>query len=205
MKILLVYLQPKDIPEVLEPLKEIPCDKLYLKYYPYPSVYQEAFLFIQRHSEYTHILWLQNDIVLTKKDFAKAKSQLLNSNLDLIGLSMNVDMSGGRYKCAYTIEPFGIHYNHQSFEWALFGQYHGLKNVFHNGGPFLILRKLYLRFPLHGDKGTGFNADLHMGFELWRENIPYPLDTNINLLHLRYIGVMQVGTKEPITEYIRYD
>jgi len=204
LKILLVYLQPKDIPEVLEPLKEIPSDKLYLKYYPYPLVYHEALVFIQRHSEYTHILWLQNDIVLTKKDFAKAKSQLLNYNLDLIGLSMNVDMSGGRYKCAYTIEPFKIHKT-KKIEWALFGQYHGIKNVFHNGGPFLIDRKLYLRFPLHGDETTGFNADMNMGLELWRENIPYPLDTNINLLHLRYIGLMQVGNKEPITEYIRYD
>ena len=203
MKILLVYLQPKDIPEVLEPLKEIPCDKLYLKYIKYPDVYHVANDFILNHSEYTHIFWLQNDIILTKKDFAKAKSRLLNYNLDILGLSMNVDMSGGRYKCAYTIEPFEIH-KIKKIHWALFGQYHGLKNVFHNGGPFLINRKLYLRFVLHGDEKTGFNADMNQGFELWRENIPYPLDTNINLLHLRYIGIMQVGKKEPCTELIRF-
>ncbi len=204
MKILLIYLQPKDIPEVLEPLKEIPCDKLYLKYYSYPGVYQEAFLFIKRHTEYTHIFWLQNDIILTKKDFANAKSRLLNNNLDLIGLGMNVDMSGGRYKCAYTIEPFEIH-KFKKVEWALMNQYHGIKNVFHNGGPFLITRTLYLRFPLHGDTITGFNADMNFGLELWKENIPYPLDTNINLLHLRYIGEMQVGKKVPSMEYVRFD
>ncbi len=203
MSILLVYIQPKDIPEVLEPLKEIPCDKLYLKYIKYPDVYHVAKDFILNHSEYTHIFWLQNDIILTKKDFAKAKSRLLNYNLDILGLSMNVDMSGGRYKCAYTIEPFEIH-KIKKIHWALFGQYHGLKNVFHNGGPFLINRKLYLRFVLHGDEKTGFNADMNQGFELWRENIPYPLDTNINLLHLRYIGIMQVGKKEPCTELIRF-
>jgi len=203
MKILLVYLQPKDIPEVLEPLKEIPCDKLFLKYQPYPSVYQNAFLFIKNHSEYTHIFWLQNDIILTKKDFAKAKSRLLNYNLDLLGLGMNVDMSGGRYKCAYTIEPFEIH-KIKRIEWALFGQYHGLKNVFHNGGPFLITRELYLKYPLHGDIETGYNADMNQGLELWRDNIPYPLDTNINLLHLRYIGIMQVGKKESCAKLIRF-
>jgi len=58
MKILLVYLQPKDIPEVLEPLDDIFCDKLYLKYFPYPDVYFEALDFIKLHREYTHIFRL---------------------------------------------------------------------------------------------------------------------------------------------------
>lgn len=36
IKPLLVYLQAGDYPEVLEPLKDIPCDKLILKYMAYP-------------------------------------------------------------------------------------------------------------------------------------------------------------------------
>jgi len=201
MKILLVYLQPKDIPKVLEPLKDIFCDKLYLKYFPYPDVYFEALDFIKRHTEYTHIFWLQNDIILNPSDFDNALRKI-NAN-QILGLSMNVGLSGNqKFYDAYTIEPFEIN-KHKKIEWAKKGQYKGIKNVFHNGGPFLIERKLYLEFPLHGDLKTGFNADMYMGFELWRANIPYPLDTEANLKHLRYVGKMQVNLKRPHTEYIR--
>ena len=204
MKILLVYLQPKDIPEVLEPLEDIFCDKLYLKYIPYPDVYFQAYDFIKLHSEYTHIFWLQNDIVLTPLAFGLCVAKFKVNNLKLLGLSMNVGLSGNeKFYDAYTIEPFALHYNHTSIEWAKKGQYKGIKNVFHNGGPFLIERKLYLKFPLHGEVGTGFNADMHFGFELWRENILYPIDTEANLKHLRYVGKMQVNLKTPHTEFIR--
>jgi len=203
MKILLVYLQPKDIQEVLEPLDDIFCDKLYLKYIKYPDVYEIANDFIKRHSEYTHIFWLQNDIVLNPSDFESCVQKLIHYDFQLLGLSMNVDLSGlGKHLKAFTIEPFEIH-NYKRVEWARAYQYKGIVNVFHNGGPFLIERTLYLKFPLHGDKVTGFNADMHFGLELWGENIKYPLDTKANLKHLRYVGKMQVNLKRPHTEYIR--
>jgi len=105
LKILLIYLQPKDLDEVLEPLKEIECDKLFLRYIPYPIVYQIALDFIRKHIEYTHIFWLQNDIILTKKDFENCIWKLVKNNLRILGLSMNVDLKNPNLM-AYTTEHF---------------------------------------------------------------------------------------------------
>lgn len=203
MKILLVYLQPKDIPQILEPLKRIPCDKLYLKYIPYPFVYRAAYNFIQAHSEYTHIFWLQNDIMLSLEQFEACIKKLIENNLSLLGLSMNVDGSrDGRNLLAFTTKPFDIQ-KKKKIDWAKRGEYSGLIKVFHNGGPFLIERMLYLHYPLHGDTKTGFNADIYHGLELNWDNIEYYLDSKANLNHLRYIEKMQVGRKQAITEFVR--
>jgi len=204
MKILLVYLQPKDLPEVLEPLKEIFCDKLYLKYMKYPDVYFAAYDFIRLHKEYSHIFWLQNDIVLTPQAFGLCIKKLIDNEFIILGLSMNVGLAGNQKSLsAYTTEPFDILHDRKKIEWAKKGEHIGIIEVFHNGGPFLIERKLFLQFPLHGDLETGFNADMHQGSELWHCNINYPLDSEADLKHLRYVGKMQVNLKKPHTEYIR--
>ena len=70
MNVCIIYLQPKDGLElILEELEKIPCDKKILRYFPYPWVYQAANDFIKRNPRYTHFVWLQNDIILTKDDF----------------------------------------------------------------------------------------------------------------------------------------
>jgi len=196
MKILLVYLQPKDIPEVLEPLKDIFVDKIYLKYMKYPEVYEVALKFIKNHTEYTHIFWLQNDIVLNNSDFEKAVTRIHENNI--LGLSMFVEMENFK-DMAYTIEPFKI--TEQKYEWAIHGT-KGIIQVFHNGGPFICKREFYLKYPLTGDF-QGYNADYYHGFEMWRNNEPYYLISDANLSHLRFKGEMQVHKKTPHLEFIR--
>ena len=95
MKILLVYLQPKDgLTKVSKHLYDMGVDVLKLKYYPYPLVYQIARKTIESHPEYTHIVWLQNDIVLKKKDFIKLVNRYHSTGEpEILGASMNVDLS----------------------------------------------------------------------------------------------------------------
>jgi len=201
MKILLVYLQPKDIPEVLEPLREIQCDKLFLRYIQYPDVYRVAHKFIKDHSEYTHIFWLQNDIILTLKDFENCIWKLLKNNLRILGLSMNVDLENPN-QMAYTMKHFPYK-TKNNIQWAKKGEHEGIIEVFHNGGPFLIERSLFLYIPLHGWGKTGYNADIVHGIEFWQSHTKYYLDSEANLKHLRGIGVMQVNKKMPQAELIR--
>jgi len=202
MKILLVYLQPKDLPEVLEPLADIFCDKLFLRYFRYPRVYEVANDFIKLHSEYTHIFWLQNDIVLNPIDFESCIQKLIQYDFAILGLSMNVDLLEHRDKLAYTVKPFNTK-TYEDFKWAKKGEHIGIIKVFHNGGPFLIERNLYLKFPLIGEEITGFNADIVLGKQLWDNSINYYLDSEANLNHLRHVGKMQVNLKRPHTEFIR--
>lgn len=202
-KILLVYLQPKDIKEVLEPLKEIPCDKLYLKYTPYPVVYQLAYDFIRDHPEYTHIFWLQNDIILNKQVFAAICYEFASlPDIDILGVSMNVDLGENRNRCAFTTAP--ISRKNLKIDWPIRGFFEGIIKVYHNGGPFLIKRPLYMIFPLRGEERTGINADVLHGEALWNEKIPYYLDTRIHLKHLRYQGEMMIHKKESALEFVRW-
>jgi len=202
LKILLVYLQPKDLPEVLEPLNDIFCDKLFLRYFRYPRVYKVANDFIKLHSEYSHIFWLQNDIVLNPINFESCIQKSIHYNFSILGLSMNVDLDEFRNKLAYTVNPFDTK-TYDNFKWAKKGEHEGIIKVFHNGGPFLIKRDLYLKFPVIGEDVTGFNADIVLGKQLWDDSINYYLDSEANLKHLRFTGKMQVNLKRPHTEFTR--
>lgn len=199
-----MYLQPKNLPEVLEPLSKIPVDKLYLRYFPYPVVYQLAYDFIRDHPEYTHIFWLQNDIILHNEDFVKMCYTLgSNPDFDILGCTMNVDLDKHDHNLAFTTTPFDIT-SKKEIDWPVRGFYQGMVKVFHNGGPFLIKRELYLIFPLRGEKKTGLNADIYFGKSLYDEGIPYFVDTGIELKHLRYKGEMLVNRKEPQMEFKRW-
>ena len=212
MKVLLVYLQPKDgLDEVTDNLKEIPCDKLILKYFPYPMVYQIANKTILEHPEYTHILWLQNDIVLTVKDFNKMLSSHQSArdafNSQILGVSMNVDLSPrGMEEAAYTTKPF--HKSGDSFLQTIIPwekkQDRGIIKVFHNGGPFIAERPFYLMYPLTGYGKTGYNADILQGMKIHEDKIPYYLDTSIHLKHLRFQGKMMIGKKPMEVQIVRY-
>jgi len=199
MNVLLIYLQPKDIDEVLTPLKEIITDTLYLKYFPYPHVYKIAMKTIQQHPEYDYIFWLQNDIVLTKNDFWNMCNDIKKNNYDILGASMNVDLSyDGFEKCAFTKRPY---MNPKDPPFENLGDNEGIIQVFHNGGPFICKRQFLIDHPLTGDT-RGYNADYHHGKELFFEKIPYFLNADIHLKHLRYQGEMQVNKKTPEIEFL---
>jgi len=201
MKPLLVYLKPKDnIPQVEEAVKDITCDKLILKYFPYPEVYRTAHRMISQLKEYTHIIWLQNDIVLNYLDYARLCHRIQQYNFDILGCAMNVDLSPeGMNLLAYTKEPFLFDEKRGFIDkdppYVKRGTDKGTIPIFHNGGVFICKRDFYLKYPLKGFPNTGYNADLCHGIELNANNELYLLDSDITLLHLRYKGDMMVGRK----------
>lgn len=201
MKILLIYLKPKDgLEKVDEELAKIKCDKLILKYFPYPTVYRIALRTIIEHSEYSHLFWMQNDIVLTKEIYEKMALEIESRELPILGASMNVDLSpDGKAKSAYTTRPF----EGNKPPYVRIGENMGLIKVFHNGGVFIAKREFFIRFPLKGMGKAGYNADILQGREIWESEFDYYLNADIHLTHLRFMGSMQVGIKEPEIEFIK--
>ena len=201
MKILLIHLKPKDgLYEVDEALAKIKCDRLTLKYFPYPHPYKIALATIKEHKEYSHIVWVQNDIILTKEVFDKLVLQIESKKLSILGASMNVDLSpDGKEKCAYTTKPF------EGFKppYVKLGDNMGIIKVFHNGGVFIATREFYIKFPLKGNGKSGYNADIVQGREIYDAGENYYLDTSLNLLHLRFMGTMEVNRKPPGIEFVR--
>ena len=199
MNVLLIYLQPKDIPEVLDELKKIPVDQVHLKYFPYPEVYKIAMNIIKKYPRYDFIFWLQNDIVLNKEYFFQMCEDIKTNNFDILGCSMNVDLtSKGFEKCAYTMEKY---HNEKDPPYVDLGDHTGIISVFHNGGPFICKREILINQPLRGSDKGGYNADYYHGLDLDKAGIPYFLDADIQLKHLRYVGVMQVGKKQKETKF----
>ena len=201
MKILLIYLKPKDgLEKVDEELAKIKCDKLILKYFPYPDVYRIALRTIIEHSEYSHLFWLQNDIVLTKEIYERMALEIAQREIPILGASMNVDLSPfGKTKCAFTTVPF----EGNKPPYVTIGENMGLIKVFHNGGVFIAKREFFIRFPLKGMGKAGYNADILQGREIWESEFDYYLNADIHLTHLRFMGSMQVGIKEPEIEFIK--
>jgi GT2 family glycosyltransferase len=209
MNPLIIYLQPKDgLGHIRNKLLNIPCDKLILKYFPYPDVYQIARKSIEKHPEYDIIVWLQNDINFDKQAFFKLIQGLKNWKLDILGCSMNVDLTPhGLQHCAFTVKKFehevkGLVNNEPPF--VKKGTFRGLVKVYHNGGVFACTREFYLKFPLTGMGKGGYNADIDMGRRIWNAGINYFVDSEIHLKHERYAGTMQVGKKTPESQVIRW-
>lgn len=205
MNPLVIYLQPKDgLGHIRNQLLNVPCDKLILKYYPYPDVYNIALKTIKEHPEYSHIIWVQNDINFNKDAYFKLIKGLAAWKLEILGASMNVDLSPRGMKfLAYSVQPFEIHpTSHIPFTEK--GRHKGLVKVFHNGGVFACTREFYLKFPLTGKGKAGYNADIQHGQDIRDAGIKYFVDNEIFLKHERYMGINKVGVKEPEVEVIRY-
>jgi len=211
---LLVYLRPKDIPIVLENLDTIPCDKLYINYYPYPHPHRIARDYFLAHPEYTHLLICTNDLVVTKQDYDKMLENIVNyPMLDVMCGVCNVD--GDQEKDFWNICPDlpQLDANRRVYHW-----YHkqcGLKGfifrVAFAGFPFMciarhIVEGLMRKPGRPGYDGCdlfgvdGFAADLWFCTALWELHVPIYCDSNIEMLHLRYEYEMQVGKKEPNCE-----
>lgn len=204
MKVLIVYLQPcNDLHEVFEALDEIPHDILKLKYFPYPDVYRIIHRTILNHPEYTHIIWLQNDIVLNKESVEKLIKGIASSRVAILGAVMNVDLTPkGLDVLAYTVEPF-VHHLTIPPPFVKKNRFRGKKRVFHNGGVFICSRDFYLQFPIMGHFKTGYNADIAQGRKIWNAGFDYFVDNEIILKHLRYKGTMKVGKLPPEIEIVR--
>jgi len=205
MKLLIVYLQAcDDLPEVFEALDKINHDILKLKYFPYPDVYRIIHRTIVQHPEYTHIIWLQNDIILNKEDVEKLIKGIESSRVAILGAVMNVDLTpSGLDLLAYTTEPF-VHTISRPPPFVKKGKHNGKIRCFHNGGVFICTREFYLDFPIMGHFKTGYNADIAQGRKIWMAGFDYLVDNRIILKHLRYKGTIKVGKLPPEVQFVKH-
>jgi hypothetical protein len=204
MNPLIIYLQPKDeLEDVWLQLENIPCDKLVIRYMPYPMCYKAAYQQINEKKEYTHIIWVQNDIIFKKEDYFKLVKDFKETRALILGKAMNVDLSPkGLGLGAFTTEPFEFN-SGLDVPFEPLTQ-RGIIPCFHNGGVFITTREFYLKYPLKGIGQRGYNADFRHGKEIREAGLTYLIDTDEPLKHLRYKGKMMVGKKYPEVEYVKY-
>ena len=201
MRVLYIHFQPKDLPEVLEPLEKINCDKLYLRYVKYPDVHKIAMDTIKKHPEYSHIFWSSGDAVIIKEDFERLYRIVEKNNYSVLGMACNVDLTKkgmGWIAASFKKIPLGF----ENVDWIEKNEVKGIIQVQYSGCPMLIKREILVKYPLLGEKRTGFNTDLIFCHHLLENKIPILVDTSFNILHLRFKGEMQVGKKAPEIQFI---
>ena len=213
---LYVYLQPKIIPHVLEPLKEIPCDKLYIRYYPYPEPHRIARKFFLEHPEYTHLIIHPNDIIITKADYLKLLDDLQRYPfLEVISGVMNVDLEDNKDHLAACFNLPLLNYNDRRYYWIPREHVKGIQRVRHVGFSLTAISRKVIEELKDENGRPGFDGvdpktESIDGADVWFSNccyhagIPIYIDCDIFLVHERYVGEMQVGKKEPHIEFIPY-
>jgi len=194
IKPLLVYLQAGDYPEVLEPLKEIPCDKLILKYMAYPWPHDLAREFFLQHEEYTHLIIHPQDLVVTKEDYFKLYNDIRKYNFPVLSGVCNVS-NHGKFKALWSISkklPSLIH-NKRYYEFMPMGEGLGIIDVKFQGFIFcFIKRNVIERTTINGDyifRGAihingGAAPDLTFCHNCDEIGVKIYVDTNVRMKHL---------------------
>lgn len=216
---LLVYWRPKDILQVLQGLKTIPCDKLFINYFPYPYPQRITNNFFRIHKEYTHLIIIPNDLVCDVSHYNKIKSHIEKYDFEVVcGVA---PVGFGRYKdywCVTTNLP-ALDYNSRHYYWLSKNRYPNMiiQPLF-AGHPFMTLKRsvldkiqLWVVEPKYAGMGQplwetsgGFASDLSLAYSLKEHGIKINCDTGIIMGHLRYYEKMLVGIKKPKVVFLKY-
>lgn len=202
MKPILIYFNPKDLPQILEEYSKIKCiDKAMFCYFPYPQVIKKAKEWLSKHFEYTHILVASNDIIV-KEENVKKLLRVAEKYKTISGV-MNVDLKKYRNNWNVTTtlplwEPFN-----RSYRW--FGKKdYGIIKIMHSGWALMCVeRELLLSKTKEGRSfwkasyEGKYGMDLNFSHCCNAEKIPLFADTSNQMLHLRHQGEFLVGKKEP--------
>ncbi len=216
---LLVYWRPKDIQPVLDGLDTIPCDKLYMNYFPYPYNYTISRDFFLASPQYTHYIAQPNDLVPTLEIYRKL-TRRMEANPDKPVICGVCNWDTGKYKDYINITSNLPELAYQSRVYRKIS-----KNRYPNtflkvpwaGFPFMFIRRDVVEKipfaqvpfetkdrPVWETKG-GFGGDVAFAHSCKFYNIPIWADTSCNMEHLRFYGEMLVGKKPPNIEFKSYD
>ena len=221
IKPLICFANAYDCIESIEALKTIPCDQLHVEYFPYPQNYIEIEKWLESHKEYTHILYIAPDIVLTKSAYLIMIDYIKQHDPPVYGPSCNVDQNNDALACCLKLPE--IFYWNRRYRWVK--EHHRqyflehdmpLIQVKFNANLAFVRRDIFDKIPymalpydtderpIHESAG-GYACDLAFCHYCNHLDIPILVDMRVKLKHLRYAGPLQVGKKEPKITFYNYN
>jgi len=213
MKLLVFSPSPRDIPEFIAAMKEIPFDKLIVKYVHYADdPYNQALQFFLDHKQYSHFAIAPDDLILTRPGVEQLWKDAQEGH-DYISAVCNRDMKDMNLLAMSFNVPDGYR------PWREFQWYHTkdinpekypIIRVGWSGTPFCIMpRKLMEQITFDGDirwnpgAETTESYDIQLAIDLHEKGVAEMVDTRVFFKHLRYGGEIQVGYKKPYMLYIQ--
>lgn len=213
---LVVWWNPKDIPEVRKGIDELPCDKLFMNYFPYPYNYTLSRKFFLEHTEYTHYVALPNDLVPTKEIYDKLVARLEKEDYPVLSGVCNVDMDQHKDWVNVCLRLPKIPYNQRIYRWLaesqrlnLLSRNIELLDVGFAGFPFMFIRRdIIQKIPFAWtpeeteqrpiwEVVEGWSGDLAFCTSCDYYKIPIKADLTCLMQHLRFHGKMLVGKTDP--------
>lgn len=198
---LLVYLQPCDIPEVLNPLRMVPCDQLHVKYLETRTAQTIGWNFFRATKQYTHYLGTSNDLVVTAHDYHRMIDTVSdNPDKPVITALMNVNLNDDNL--AVTTEKVDLKKGIKGYRWLKSNSVGSdrLIKVWFSGGMLCVQRWMMeaISFKAHQKAN-----DFWFYQSLADNGIHVYADTAIRMTHLRGYGKIMVGKKAPELLYIK--
>jgi len=200
LKLLLIYWQPKDIPECINGIESLQnVDKLTIQYcgYPEPHKIQQEFL---ATADYDYIIMVTNDLIVEQKNLDTLIADINQHHHKIISGVCNADLD--KYKNFWNVtrkEPVD-----NKYRWVEMGTMQGIQPVAFAGFPLMaISREVYKQFNWCVN---GNNAAMDKRFCHWANNMGYQIMVNPQneMKHLHQQGDMMVGIKPKKVIYERY-
>lgn len=171
MKPLVFIPSPRDIPEFLEAVDKINLDKYWVKYHrPEILAYQELRRFFLEHTEYTHLIILPDDLIVSADDVDRLIDHVKkNPELQIVSGFCNIDITDLKDYANICIELVSDKRPRDYF-WKTFAELekycqenkneNGLIKVKFSGFPLMIIaRQVIEDIAFRNDSESGVSDD----------------------------------------------
>jgi hypothetical protein len=175
---------PRDIPDVLEAMRKIECDKIWAKYYNEYDAYQHIRNFFLKYTKYTHLVIIPDDLVVTPLHFGWLRFK---------SYSCNYPVLSGTCNAAYNTErdKFVCRKNSANDppmpkeELDAFANKDPVQEMAFEGFACCFIRRDVVEKIDFRGMFTKTAFDLTFAEDCKRQGIPVMVDTRIRILHLR--------------------
>jgi len=196
LKAVLLYFNPKDIPEVLNQFYSIKSiDKILFSYFSYPLVIGIAKGWLTYHPEYTHVMIASNDIMVTEENIKKML--MIAKSLKVVCGVMNVENNDFRFMNICEELPVK-NVDYREYKW-LKKENLGVIKVIHSGFALMCVRRDIILKDGAWDIQKQLSMDLNFSYFCYEKNIDIFCDTENDMVHLRHEGEFKIGESYPAT------
>lgn len=207
MKPLLCLFQPRDIQEFFESVKQLPYDKLWLKYIPMEEARNTARQYFLEH-EYTHFVILTDDLITTPEVLQTLEDDVKTGHFDIISGWCNGNTTFGKDDTDFSFsEPpnppsDGTYKKYKIVSINLANAIKSFQNiipvVYQGFNPSFISRRIVEQIPFRTSEGCC--SDACFALDLISKQIPQFVDLRCQSYHMKKDDTewypLQVGKKE---------
>ena len=191
MKPILNFWQYYKLPDIRKAIDELKIDKLIFEHLPYPLPHKELDKFVTDDQEYTHVIIVTNDVLVTQENLDTLLEDVRKNPDKIQSAVMNVDTDELKHHLNICLETPDKEYKWVSDD--IEGDYLEVKFA---GFPLMAIpMEIAKKYDFHATN-TG-NEATDRRFCLWCEKNAIPITVNLKnrMKHFRYAG--EKPTVEP--------